>query len=196
MRRLIGSALALFLVFCAAGSVNPVSVPLQYKLMAAPAEFPSAITCGAISRVDVTDARTSQVLGTRYLQERTSARADVTSTGDVAAWMRSGAEAAVRQSGVAIKADGPTLRLRLDGIKTDESVYRRAEYTGRVNVSADLVSPNGRSCWRDSVEGVSQNYGYAGSPLNYQETLNHALDRAMIRILGSGEFRKAVCDCS
>ncbi len=196
MRRLIGPALGLFLVFCAAGSVNPVSVPLQYKLMASPAEFPSAITCGGISKVDVTDARTSQVIGTRYLQEKTSVRADVTSTGDAAAWVRSGAEAALKQTGIATKPGGPALRLRLDNIRTDESVYRRAEYTGRVNVSADLVSPGGRSCWHDSVEGVSQNYGYAGSSLNYQETLNHALDRAMIRILGSGEFRRAVCDCS
>lgn len=30
---------------------------------------------------------------------------------------------------------------------------------------------------------------------NYPGTLNHALDRAMIRLLNSSEFRSAVCSC-
>lgn len=195
MRRLIAPVVGLLLLFCASGTVNPVSVPLQYKLQAAPAEFPATITCGRVSRVDVTDARTNPTLGSRYLQEKKSVHADVTSTGDVAAWVRTGAESALKQTGVNVGGDGPRLRLSLENIKTDESVYRRSEYSGRVTIAADLVAPGGRSCWHDTVEGFSENYGYAGSAENYQETLNHALDRAMIRILGSGEFRRAVCEC-
>jgi len=197
LRNLIAPALALLAVFCASSSVNPVAVPLQYKLQASPAEFPATLTCGGIARVEVRDARGSQVIGSRYLQEKTSMRADVTTTGDVAAWVRAGAESSLKQTGI-ITGDGrgPILQLRLDNIKTDESVYHRATYNGRVGLSAELVGPGGRSCWRDSVEGSSENYGYAGSAENYQETLNHALDRAMIRILGSGTFRSAVCNCS
>jgi hypothetical protein len=163
--------------------------------MAAPAEFPSAQTCGSVSRVDVIDARTNKTLGSRYLQEKKSATADVTASGDVAAWVKSGAEAALKQSGGAMTSSGPVLRLRVTDIKTDESVYHRAEFDGRVTLAAEVVSAGGRTCWHDSVEGFAENYGYAGSTENYQETLNHALDRAMIRILGSGEYKKAVCDC-
>jgi hypothetical protein len=45
------------------------------------------------------------------------------------------------------------------------------------------------------VEGSSENYGYAGSIENYQETLNHALDRAAMRAFSAPGFRKAVCSC-
>ncbi|HSP34888.1 MAG TPA: hypothetical protein VLU46_11275, partial [Thermoanaerobaculia bacterium] len=138
----------------------------------------------------------NQVIGTRYLQEKQSTRADVTATGDVAAWVNAGADAALHKTGiVAGSGRGPSLRLTVDNIKTDESVYHRATYNGRVALTGELVSPSGGSCWKDSVEGSSENYGYAGSAENYQETLNHALDRAMIRILGSGSFRTAVCNC-
>jgi hypothetical protein len=37
-------------------------------------------------------------------------------------------------------------------------------------------------------EGSSENYGYSDATRNYQETLNHALDRAMIRLLGDPGF--------
>ncbi|HEV8657465.1 MAG TPA: hypothetical protein VGS96_02455 [Thermoanaerobaculia bacterium] len=195
MRRVITSGLALLVIYCASSTVNSVTVPLQYKTMATPAEFPSAQSCASVSRVDVTDKRTTQTLGVRYPQEHKSMTADVMSSGDVAAWLRSGVEAALKQGGVAMKSGGPVLHVSLDNIKTDESVYRRATYGARVNVTTELVSSSGRSCWHDSVEGFSENYGYAGSAENYQETLNHALDRAMIRMLGSGEFKRAVCDC-
>jgi len=49
--------------------------------------------------------------------------------------------------------------------------------------------------WKDSLDGFVENYGDAGTAENYQETLNHALDRAMIRLLNSPDFRKTVCSC-
>jgi hypothetical protein len=45
------------------------------------------------------------------------------------------------------------------------------------------------------VEGASENYGYSGTTDNYQETLNHALDRAMIRLLSDPGFQRSVCSC-
>jgi hypothetical protein len=30
---------------------------------------------------------------------------------------------------------------------------------------------------------------------NYQETLNHALDRAVIKIVSTPEMKKAICAC-
>ena len=190
----LATTLSLLTLACAPSTVNPVTVPLQYKTVATPAEYPASQSCAAISRVDVTDKRGSQTLGSRALQEKSSMRADVTSSGDVAAWIRSGAEAALKLANVSMTNSGPALRISVDNIKTDESVYRRAQYNGRVSLTTELVS-GGRSCWKGQVDGASENYGYAGSPENYQETLNHALDRAMIRMLESPEFKRAVCNC-
>src|SRR5205085_12574589 len=89
-----------------------------------------------------------------------------------------------------------TLRLTIDQINTTENVLHRSGYDGRIVMSADLVGGNGTSCWKDRLDGFAETYGYAGSAENYRETLNHALDRAMIRMLNAPDFRKAVCSCS
>ena len=68
-------------------------------------------------------------------------------------------------------------------------------YEGRIAISAELSRAGGTSCWRDRADGFAENYGYAGSTENYQETLNHALDRAMLRLLNSADFKKAICSC-
>jgi hypothetical protein len=66
---------------------------------------------------------------------------------------------------------------------------------GRIVLSAELVRKGGGVCWQDRTEGASENYGYSGATDNYQETLNHALDRAMIRLLGDPGFQKSICSC-
>jgi hypothetical protein len=64
-----------------------------------------------------------------------------------------------------------------------------------MTITAALVNASGRTCWQESFNSSAENYGYAGSVENYQETLNHALDRAMIRVLSSSGFKTAVCSC-
>jgi len=114
---------------------------------------------------------------------------------DVAAWVRSGATDTLKRAGASVgKTSAATLRLTIDQISTTENVLHRSGYEGRIVMSAELVR-SGASCWKDRLDGFAENYGYAGSAENYQETLNHALDRAMIRLLGSPDFRKAVCSC-
>ena len=106
-----------------------------------------------------------------------------------------GATDTLKRAGASVgKTSAATLRLTIDQISTTENVLHRSGYEGRIVMSAELVR-NGPSCWKDRLDGFAENYGYAGSAENYQETLNHALDRAMIRLLGSSDFRKAVCSC-
>ena len=186
--------LASFILFaCSSAPMAPVSVPLSYKTMAAPAEFPGAQPCAAVSGVDVRDARSEQNLGKRYQQEKSTTTYPVTTTSDVADWVRNGAIAALQKASVKV-GSGPTVRIRIDQINTSESVYRRAEYSGRLALTVDVMSGS-RSCWNGRVDGASQNYGYAGSAENYQETLNHALDRAMIKLLSENDFTSALCSC-
>ena len=191
---LLGTALAL--AACAPSNITPVTVPLQYKPVATAIDYPPSQSCASIARVDVTDSRdNTTTLGVRSLQEKQDMKADVTSSGDVAIWARNGAESALKLGGVSTNSSGPVLRLSVNNLRTVESVYHRAQYSGRVALTGELVSNNGRSCWKGDVDGASENYGYAGSAENYQETLNHALDRAVIKILENADFKRAVCNC-
>jgi hypothetical protein len=45
------------------------------------------------------------------------------------------------------------------------------------------------------VTGKAGNYGYAGSIVNYQETLNYALARAVLQLVDLPEFEQALCHC-
>ncbi len=177
-------------------SVAPVSFPLEYRTKASPGEFPALASCAAVSDVRVTDARTDKTIGKRFVEGKTSAAADVTTTSDVAAWVRAGAMDALKRAGVATgKSGAPTLRLSIDQISTSENVLHRSGYEGRLVISAELTGRNGASCWKDRLDGFAENYGYAGSAENYQETLNHALDRAIIRMLNASQFKSAICSC-
>jgi len=158
-------------------------------------EFPTVDACAAISAILVTDARTDKTIGKRYVENKASATAAVTTTSDVADWVRNGASDALRLAGANVgKPGAPTLRLSVDQINTTENVLHRSGYEGRIVMSAELTR-GGTSCWKDRLDGFAENYGYAGSIENYQETLNHALDRAMIRMMSSSEFKRAACAC-
>jgi hypothetical protein len=177
-------------------SVAPLSVPLKYKMMASPAEVPSLPACAAISRVNVEDTRDDKAIGKRYIQDKPGAVAPVTASNDIAAWAKEGFETTLTKAGAPVGSKGSVLHVRIEMITTNENVLHRAGYDGRIALALELLpSGGGPACWSDHVEGSSENYGYAGSIENYQETLNHALDRAAMRALSSPAFHKAVCSC-
>ena len=176
-------------------SLNPLAVPLQYKTMANPGEFPTMPSCAAISGINVSDARATSVIGKRYVETNPSIAAPVSAASDVKAWVRSGAEASAQRVGVQQKAGGAVLRLTVRQIATSEDVARRSGYEARIEITAELARKGGGACWQDRVEGKAENYGYSGTAENYQETLNHALDRAMIRLFSDPGFQRHVCSC-
>jgi len=188
--------LPLLLACCRApSSVVPMTIPLQYKAMLTPGEVPTLPQCAAVSKIEVQDARDEKNLGKRYIEGKPNAIAAVTTSDDLAAWAVRGLENTFKRAGVTVGKEGaPVLRVRIEQITTNENVLHRAGYDGRIVLSAELGAAG--SCWKDNAEGSSENYGYAGSVENYQETLNHALDRAAARILSSPTFHKAVCSCN
>ena len=196
MKRFAVVLLPLLLACCRApSSVAPMTVPLQYKAMLTPGEVPTMPQCAALSKIEVLDGRDEKNIGKRYVEGKSSAIATVTTSDDVAAWAGRGFENTFKRAGVAVGKEGaPVLHIRIDQIVTNENVVHRSGYDGRIVMSAELGA--GGSCWKDSAEGFAENYGYIGSVENYQETLNHALDRAAARILSSPNFRKAVCSCT
>lgn len=178
-------------------SVAPMSVPLTYKAMLNPGELPTLPSCASVSAIEIEDARDEKAIGKRYVEGKQGTTVPVTASTDVAAWMRQGVESEFQRAGGSFaKAARPVLHLRVEQINTNENVLHRSGYEGHMVISAELrAAGSSTPCWKDRVEGSSENYGYAGSVENYQETLNHALDRATARILSSPDFKKAVCSC-
>src|SRR5581483_6169217 len=104
-------------------SVAPLSVPLQYKTMASPGEFPTLPACAGVADVHVRDVRSDTTLGKRFVEGKSSAPAPVTASSDVAAWVRTGVLDSLRRAGVTTaKAGGPTLNITIDQINTSENV--------------------------------------------------------------------------
>ncbi len=174
-------------------TVAPLSVPLQYKTMASPGDFGTLPSCAAISRVQVSDRRSEPEIGKRVIEGQNSPPAPVTASGDVAAWVQAGIENALKRSGVTVGTAGaPVLHVTVEQISSTENVLHRSGYDGRIVLAAELRAGRA-SCWHGRADGNAENYGYSGSVENYQETLNHALDRAAIQLLGASDFKSAVC---
>jgi len=169
-------ATVIVIVACSTPStVAPLTIPLQYKTMASP--------------------RDEKTIGKRFVEGKNAPAATVTTTSDVPAWVTAGVESAVKRTGITTKAGAPVLAIAVDQITTSENVLHRAGYEAHISVSAELRSAGGAACWKGHADGSAENYGYAGSTENYQETLNHALDRAIIRVLGAPELKKTICFC-
>lgn len=71
-------------------------------------------------------------------------------------------------------------------------VYRQAEYDGRVAIRG-RVSGGDAAEWSATKDGFAENYGRPGSNTNYQETVNHALDRALAALVNDSGFTRALC---
>jgi hypothetical protein len=177
---------------CAPSNLAPYTFPASYRAMTSMGDYSAARDCAAYGELVVNDGRsdTSKV-GVRYLEEGSS-RHDVMMEGDVQEWLRQAAEHALSAAGIERSGTSDKrITVRLEQITTDEAVFRRAEYDARVVVDA-AVSGGGAS-WSAKKDGFSENYGYAGSAENYQETVNHALDRALAAMVNDSGFVDALC---
>jgi hypothetical protein len=191
-----GAALAgLILVSCAPSTLIPISFPApQYKRMVS-IEETATLGCATVGEIQVADERADKTLGQRYLEEKHEVTRPVTLTNDPSEWVRTGLLAAIVRAGATTGTSGqPALKVSVRRIVTEEKVFRRANYAGRVVLDAELLPPGGgTACWSGTVDGFAENYGYAGSTENYQETLNHALDRAALKLIGDPAFTKLLC---
>lgn len=190
---LLCSAL-LIVAACAVSRLEPLAIPLVYKDNPKNAGLLGGLECNTMAAVQASDARIEKTLGVRT-HESKPLKAEVSVNGDPAAWVHEGVQSFFAQNGASFQGSGPRLLVSLSSLHTVESVWHRASYDARLELTAELQSPGGRSCWKQSVEGTAGNYGYAGSVLNYQETLNAALDAASTRLGESQGLRTALCHC-
>ncbi len=195
MRMIAVGVAGLSLSACAVSSVEPLTIPLVYKPQISSEEVIAPVQCPSLAAVTVTDKRAEMMLGTR-IHESKPLRADVSLGSDPGPWVRQGVTQFLSSKGVNFTPDAPTLSLQLDALRTSENIWHRSGYEAKVLLTADLSSPkSGKSCWHESLEGKAGNYGYSGSVLDYQETLNSALDAATLHLLNSANFNAALCHC-
>lgn len=115
--------------------------------------------------------------------------------GDPGAYVRSGLEVAMQAAGGAPAGKTPSnLAITITEIALEEKTFYNAEFKGRIGLDAVLNRPgSSNACWSGRVSGNGQNYGKAGNPKNYQETLNRALDEASAQLLSAPGFADALC---
>lgn len=177
---------------CAPSTLTPTTFSADYKTMGSIGDFQTAPDCAAYASIDVAVPDDLSRVGVRYLEEGNE-RWDVGMTGDAAAWLRAGVDNALRMSSIEQDASsGHTVRVELDSIVTDESVYRQAEFDGKVVLRARVTGDG--ADWSGNKEGFAENYGKPGNNTNYQETVNHALDRALAALVNDSGFRDALCE--
>lgn len=189
------ASVALTVSACVVSSVQPVTVPLVYKPSPKQLGLVNSFPCNAVARVQATDARTDKTLGLRA-HETKPLKAEVSASGDVAAWIEDGVQKYLTQAGIHFQGGGPALIMSLDSLRTSESILRRSSYEARIGLSSRLQTSAGKSCWEGKTDGTSGNYGYSGSILDYQETLNGALNAATVHMAESPGFRDALCHCA
>lgn len=179
---------------CQVSRVDPLSIPLAYNQDQKNSARLGALSCSAVARLEVQDARTGRELGVR-VHESKPLKAAVSASTDPGAWVHDGMQTYLTQNGLSLAGSGPALVVSLDSLSTRESIWHRSSYSAVIALTAHLQSPAGKACWKATVQGHGGNYGYSGSVENYQETLNEALDDAMQSMASAG-FKDALCSCA
>jgi len=183
---LAAASLIVALSGCATKDIGPYQFPVQYRFMGEPGDYQVPPACARYGTLQAADGRTNRPkVGARY-SEKGGPRYDVNMEGDVEGWLRAAVRQAFTKSG--IKGGGSsTVSIRLDSVVTDESIYNRASYDATVAIEARVGG------FSTTKKGFAENYGYAGSAENYQETVNHALDKALAALVNDSGFLGALC---
>ena len=157
---------------------------------------PSVPACSGPIAVTVTDARENpNPAGRRFEENKPDVTYPIEMTGDAVAYVQSALDANLKRAGS--PAGGPTasaLAATLVKLNLQESTYHNAEFSGEVGL--DLVLSTGSSpapCWKGRISSTGTNYGKAGNPVNYQETLNRAVEKATADLLSQKSFQDALC---
>jgi hypothetical protein len=180
---------------CAATSLSPTSIALKYNPTELPSATPPVHPCAALSGLKIEDARTARDSGRRVLERNPDVAQPIFLAADPMPWFTQAVDLHFKRAGLLTNAAGkPSGVMKLEQIAMSETVYVRADYNGRVTLSLDLLAPTGgRTCWSARVTGFAENAGYAGEARNYNETLNQALDKALIQLLSTGELSANLC---
>ena len=191
---LVALALGSSLVGCAQKSIAPASFSPQYRSELDLQDVPKVNRCTSLSGVDVTNGLANNLVGKRTLESSPLPVQNISLKGNPTPWVHAASNAMLKLAAINLSdPKGPRMKLSLADIAINENVHVKSGYDARVTLDATLANQHGKTCWSQSQSGTSQNYGDSGSAINYQETINHALDRAIMAILADKSFQDAAC---
>jgi hypothetical protein len=157
---------------------------------------PAVPSCSGPIAVTVTDAREKPAeVGRRFEENKPDVVYPIQMAGDAAAYVRSALEANLKRAGSPGGGQTTnTLAATLVQLSLEERTYHNAEFSGGATLDLTLTTANSPTpCWRGQISGSGTNYGKAGNPENYQETLNRALEKATADLLNQKSFQDALC---
>lgn len=181
---------------CTVSKLTPVSFPAQYHPEGSAAGVTSVPACAVFRKLSLSDERPDKrTAGSRSLQEKPG-RSDIFIEGDVESWFEAGVKQALLQTNFLQDPVGKLdLVMELESLRIAEIAYRNSTFEGRVVLEVGVKEPGSESfVWSERFEGAAENYGRPGKKENYQETVNHALDRAIASALNSDSLRARLCD--
>lgn len=180
---------------CRVSNIQPISFPASYHPEGSGSHIDAAPACAVFRELTVLDTRPGGADGVRTIQDADE-RSDISMAGDVEAWFQAGVARGMVQSHFPTAPSASLdLTLKLAAVRIEEVAYRNSTYEGRVIIDMELSRPDGAgSVWSHRTDGVAQNYGRPGKSENYQETVNHALDRAVANAVNNDELRDRLCE--
>jgi hypothetical protein len=187
-------SLAALLMSCAHRNNLPTAFVADYHPQLDKSDVIRPPACAALSGIEVRNSLKNAVVGERTLETRPMPVQTISMRGNPASWVSASANEMFRQAGLAAnRAGAPRLKLGLSDVMIHENIYVNSGYDGRVTLDASLEDASGKLCWHDRKSGTAKNYGNSGAAINYQETINHALDRAVMAIASDKGFQDAAC---
>ena len=179
---------------CAQKSIAPTTFTPEYQTQLDSADVATVRPCAALSGVDVENGLTGAVVGKRTLESSAMPAQNISMTGNPTDWVRAASSELFKRARLNTRDNqGPRLKLKLAAVDINENVHVNSGYDGRVTLDAALINAKGQSCWEDRVSGDARNYGHSGTAISYRETVNHALDRAIMAIVADKRFQDAAC---
>lgn len=179
---------------CAQKSIGPTSFAPQYQTQLDASDVVVVRPCTTLAGVKLSNGLNGPTVGQRTLESSSVPPQTIRIGGDVKAWLNASTKAMFQRAALKTGVAGaPSLTVSLSEMRINENVHVNAGYDARVIIDAVVQKPGGQECWSGRKTGFAQNYGHAGSTEAYRETIDHALDRAVMSIASDPAFQAAVC---
>jgi hypothetical protein len=195
MKRALILLLPLITLACAGPLTGATGFDYKY-FASGGATPPSLPACAGPIDVSVTDPREKPVeMGRRFEEDKPSVVWPIAMNGDTAGYVQKAIEAILQRAGNPGRGTtASALQAQITQITLEERTFHNAEFSGSVGLDLTLVNPaQGGPCWKGKIIGSGTDYGKAGNPENYQETLNRSIERAMADLLAQKDFQHALC---
>ena len=186
---------ATFFMGCGLTFVDPVRFPAQYEPQGG--KFDAVPACASIRAVRTFDARADSGAGKRVLEADPTQQGSISMDGDARAMLYQAAYHAFELAALPVNRQSKTeLKLSLVSVRIVEKAGGALSgYDGDLVLDAAVMdAATHQAIWEARKSGHGHNAGAVGSEVNFQETVNRALEDALGALLRDGEFARVICN--